>query len=173
MRTWIGIVGVLIQETPFGILLGHFNSSGDRAIRAFFARSQNDFGSKNLKHLTAFNRHTGRHQNLDGVTLDLSNSCQGNTRISRRGLDNGLTRHESTVLLSVLNHGLGDAVFHRAKRILIFEFRNDAHVGVWRQSAHINEWGVTNEIKNTFVRNHGHLQNVCSRVNSLLSHSGL
>jgi hypothetical protein len=35
MRTRIGIIGVLIQEAPVGVLLRHFNCSSDRTIREY------------------------------------------------------------------------------------------------------------------------------------------
>ena len=37
------------------------------------------------------------------------------------------------VLLGVLDHRLGDAVLHRAERVLALELGEDAHVGVRRQ----------------------------------------
>jgi hypothetical protein len=47
-----------------------------------------------------------------------------------RRLQDGLTRLEVTGLLGVLDHRLGDAILHRAERVLAFELGDDAHVGV-------------------------------------------
>ena len=173
VRPRVGVVRVLVEEAPFRIGLGHLDGPRHGAVAALFARREDDLGAEDLEHLTTLDGNAGGHEDLDGVTLDLRDGGERDTGVARRGFDDGLTRDQTTVLLGVLDHGLGDAVLHRTEGVLALELGEQTHARVRRQPADVDQGRVPDQVENAFVRDHAHLQPADVGTNSLPRHSEL
>ncbi len=155
VRSGVRVVGVLVGHEPLGMLGVEFERPFHRAVRALFAGSENQLGSEHLEHLATFDRHRGRHEDLDRVALDACDGRQGDAGVARRRLDDRLARTEQAFLFGVLDHRLGNPVFDRAEGVLPFEFADDSHVRVRRQNRHIDHRRVADEIEDALIDDHG------------------
>ena len=148
VRARIRIVGVLIQEAVLGMTGCHVDGPLHRTVRSLFARSENHLGTEHFEHLAPFDRDARGHEDLDRVTLHLGDGGQRDTGIARRRFENRLTRNETATLLGLVDHGLGNAILHRAERVLALELGDEAYVRVGRQPTHVDDRRVTDEIEN-------------------------
>jgi hypothetical protein len=122
-----------------------------RAVAAFLARSEDQFSTEHLQHLSALDRNTVRHENRDRVTLHLRNRRQRNAGVARRRFNDALARLKRSVLLGLLDHLLGDAILNRAERVLAFELGDDAHFRVRREAADIDQRRIADQVEHTVV----------------------
>ena len=130
----VGVVAVLVEEAPLGVLGGQRLGPLDGAVGALGAGREDDLGAEHLEHLAALDRHVLGQQDLDRVALDAGDRGQGDAGVARRRLEDRLAGTEAAVLLGVLDHRLGDAVLHRPERVLALQLGQDPHVGVGRQT---------------------------------------
>ena len=154
----IGVVAVLVEEAPVGIGGGHLLRSAHRAVAALLARGQDDLGSEDLQHLASFDRHAGGHEDLDRIALQLGNRGQRDAGVAARRFEDGLAGSQLAGLFRLLDHRLGDAILHRAERVLPLELGDDAHVGIRRQPADVDHRSIADHVEHTFERNHHHPQ---------------
>ena len=144
----IGIVGVLIQEAVLRVLSGHLDGSLHCTIRALFAWREDHFCAEHLEHLATFDRHAGGHQDLDRVALQARDGGEGDTGVTRRRFENGLARLQTTARLGIVDHRLGDAILHRTERVLTLEFGDQTDPWIGRQSTHIDNGSVADQVEN-------------------------
>ena len=92
VRARVGVVAVLVEEVPLGVLGGQLVGPAHGAVGALRARREDDLGAEHLEHLAPLDRHVLRHQDLDRVALELGDGRQGDAGVARRRLEDRLAR---------------------------------------------------------------------------------
>ncbi len=164
VRPGVGLVGVLVEERPLGVLVGHGDGPPDRPVGALVARREDDLGAEHLEELAALDRHVLGQHDLDRVALDAGDHGHGDAGVARRRLDDRLARRQRAVGLGLLDHAEGDAVLDRARRVLPLHLAEDADVGVGADPAHVDHRRVADHVEHGGVHSHrGDLQWVPGR----------
>ncbi len=155
VRPGIGRVGVLIEEYPLGMLEVHGLGHAHRAVGALRTGGLDDLGPPHLEELATLHRHVRGQHHLEAIALDPRHQSEADAGVPRRRLEEDRTGLEQPVLLGLLDHGQGDAVFDRPSRVLALELDEDADVGVGAQRADVDEGGVADEIEDARDPCHG------------------
>ena len=103
----VGLVGVLVQEHPVGVLVGQLAGQTHRSVGALFTGRRNDLGAEHLEGLAAFDRHVLREDDLDRVAADAGDHGQSDASVARRWLDDGAPRSKGAVGFGLFDHGPG------------------------------------------------------------------
>ena len=150
VRPRVGVVAVLVREAPLGMLARP--CAWARRTAPFDPSppgDDDDLGAEHLEQLAALDRHVLGQHDLDRVALA---SCAIMARAmpvlpddDSRIVWPGPSR---PVLLGRLDHRLeGDAVLHRADRVLALDLGEDAHPRVRAQRAHIDQRRVADHVE--------------------------
>ena len=165
----VGVVAVLIDEAPFGVLVGELLGAAHGAVRALVAGRQDDLGAHDLEHLAALDRHALRQQDLDRVSLEAGDRRQRDAGVARRRLEDRLAGQQPAVLLGGLDHRLGDPVLDRAERVLHLELGEDAHVRVGREVGDVDDRRVADQVEHVGVHGADPRQSLLSRSTRVMS----
>ena len=76
----VGVVAVLIDEAPLGVLVGRAAAPAARRRSTLLAGGQDHLGAHDLEHLAALDRHALGQQDLDRVSLETGDRRQARCR---------------------------------------------------------------------------------------------
>ena len=125
MGSRVGRVGELLRNEGVRRLLGEFFCLGDRALHALRAVRQDNLRAVCLEQIAALDAHRLRHRQDGLITAGCCDTGEADTRVAGSRLDDRCARLELTILLSLLDHGLGDAVLDGASRVKVLELHVD------------------------------------------------
>src|SRR5215217_4110038 len=79
---WVGVVAVLVEEAPLGVLGGQRVGPLDGAVGTLGAGRQDDLGAEHLEHLATLDRHVLGQQDLDRMALDPGDGGEGDAGVA-------------------------------------------------------------------------------------------
>ncbi len=132
VRLGVRGVAVLVQEEPFGVLLGQRTGHAHGAVGALGAGRLDDLGAPHLEQLAALDRDVGRQHDLERVALHPAHHGQADAGVARRRLDEHLVRlarHQHPVPLGLLDQRQRHPVLDRPAGVLALELDEDAAAG--------------------------------------------
>ena len=92
VRHRVRIVRVLVEEAELRMQRCHLLRTTHRTVAALRAGRQDELRAEHLQHLATLDADALRHQDHDRVTLHLGDGGQGDAGVTRRGLEDRLTR---------------------------------------------------------------------------------
>ena len=121
----IGRVFKLLRNPGIRGFFGQCLGPGDRALHAFRAGRQDQFGAQHGQQGAAFERHRFGHGEDELVAFGRRHEREGDAGVAAGWLDDDGVLLEDAALLGVLNHGHADAVLDAAEGIEKFAFECD------------------------------------------------
>ena len=105
-------VGELAGNEAVGDLLCQLLRLGDSALHALCAFREHQLRAIGFHQLAALNGHGLGHDDDDAVASRGGHSGKADSGVAGGGLDNGCAGLQLAGALRVVDHGLGDTVFH-------------------------------------------------------------
>ena len=125
MRLWICGVYKLVRNKASGRFCCQRFRLRNGALHALCAFRQNQFRAVGAHQLAALDGHIFRHDNDEPVPLDGGDHCQADALVAAGRLDDRRAGAQLAGRLRVLDHGQGDAVLHAARKVVVFQLRED------------------------------------------------
>ena len=151
VRLGIGRVAVLIEHHPVGMLRSHTPCDSDGFVGTPRPRGVDDLGTPHAQDLRALDRGVLRHHADEFVALELRGHSERDAGVAARGLEDGATRREQTVLLCLLDHAQRCAVLDGPGRIAVLELGPQAHIRAGRQAGQSDKRRVADRVEQRVV----------------------
>ena len=156
----VGRVCELIRHEIFvRLLCNHPACHSDGSVRTFLGRSQYDLATERTDDLSSFHRHGLAHHYFNGIALDYADDGQSDACIAGCGLDDSLTRFESSVPFRLADHLYGNAVLDASAGVEAFQFREYVYIRIWIEGVYPDHRSISYRFKNVVLN--VHLSFVC------------
>ena len=145
----IGFIYKLSRNKAMRNFFCQFICFGNSAFHALGPGGQHQFGPISFHQLAALHTHTIRHNNDNTITASRRHRSQTNSGIAGGGLNDDRLRGKHAFLLGILNHGQGNTILDRTRRIKIFQLGQNTgfqaifflEMGQFQQRSMTNELG--------------------------------
>ena len=120
----------------------------DRALHALCALGEHQLRTVGLHQLAALDGHGLRHDDNNAVSARGSDGGKTDARVAGGRLNDDRALFQKALLLCVVDHRLGDAVFDRARGVEVFELGENGGleaIGLF-QMCELQQRGVANEL---------------------------
>ena len=146
----LGVRGVheLAGDEAVRDLLGQLVRLCDRALHALRALGKHQLRTVGLHQLAALDGHGLWHDDNNAVSARGSDGGKADARVAGGRLNDDRALLQKTLLLCVVDHRLGDAVFDRARGVEVFKLGEDGGletIGLF-QMCELQQRGVANEL---------------------------
>ena len=112
----------LLQDNRARCFIAQGFRFGDRTFHAVGSGGQDEVGAECFQQITAFQAHGFRHGQYQFISFGGRDEGQSDAGISAGGLDDGGSRFQDPFFFGIFDHCQGDAVFHTACRVEVFQF---------------------------------------------------
>ena len=142
VRPGVGLVAVLEQHHPVGMVGRDLPGPRDRLVGATGGRREDDLGTVHPEDLRAFDGDVLRHHADQPVAAELRHHGQRDAGVAAGRLQDRVAGPKSALGLGGTNHVERGAVLDAAGRVAVLQLRPQPHVGGGRQPGQSDERGA-------------------------------
>src|SRR4051794_6922787 len=150
----VGVVAVLVEHHPVGVLLGDLLGASYGLVGAAGRGRGDDLGAPHAQQLTPLLRGVLRHHADQPVALELRGHGQRDAGVAAGGLEDRASGAEDAVLLGLLDHLQHRTVLDGAGRVAVLELGPEAYVGGRRQARQTDQRRAADRVEQVVVAGH-------------------